>query len=438
MINSIGIRKETKDKTQRRVPLAPGHVRELIRRHGMTIFVEPWTQRVFSDREYKNAGAILTSDLSKSNIVFGVKEIDPVFMEEKMPYCFFSHTIKGQPYNMAMLRHILAHKNTLFDYELVRGEDRKRLIFFGDFAGYAGMIDSFWALGRRLIWEGIDNPFARIKYASKFDGLREAREALRETGERIWKNGLPEQIVPFICAFTGYGRVSSAAQELYDLLPTVEIEAEKLLAFVRAGRFSDRVLYKVQFQKPDMFHHKKPGTRFNVEHFQKHPESYINRFEQYVPHLTMIINGIYWEPRFPRLLTKKFMKALYRSEKRPRLRVIGDITCDIDGSIELTVKETDARNPVYVYEPSSGNVRDGWEGKGPVILAVDKLPAELPREASESFGNALTPFVPELAAAKYSGPFGEVKIPEEFKKAMIVHRGVLRPRFSHLKKVIIE
>jgi len=436
MINAIGIRRETKDKTQRRAPLSPEHVRELIRRHDIGVFIEPWPQRVFSDKEYKNAGATLTTDLSKSNIIFGVKEVDPTLMEDGKPYCFFSHTIKGQSNNMQMLRHIIEHENTLLDYELVKGEDGKRLIFFGDFAGYAGMIDSFWALGRRLTWEGIDNPFSRIRYAARYERLREAQEDLRDTGERIWRNGLPKHIVPFICAFTGYGRVSTAAQELFDLLPTVEIASDRLQKFIRSGRFSDRVLYKVQFQKSDMFQHKRSGRRFDVDHFQKHPETYTNRFERYVPHLTMIINGIYWEPRFPRLLTKKFMKALYKSEQRPRLKVIGDITCDIDGSIELTVKETDSTNPVYVYEPLSGKVRDGWEGKGPVVLAVDKLPAELPREASESFGNALIQFVPDLAAANFSKPFHELMIPEEFKRAAVVHRGKLRPQFSYLKKSI--
>jgi alpha-aminoadipic semialdehyde synthase len=242
--------------------------------------------------------------------------------------------------------------------------------------------------------------------------------------------------VPFICAFTGYGRVSSAAQELFDVLPTAVIDPENLQKFVRSGMFSDRTLYKVTFEKSHMFRHVTPGRRFNVEHFQRHPESYTNRFEQYAPYLTMIVNGIYWDPRFPRLLTKKFVKALYKRERSPSLKVIGDITCDIDGSIELTVKETDSTNPVYVYEASSGKVRDGWEGRGPVILAVDKLPAELPREASESFGNALFPFVRHLAAADFSQPMNRLMVPEEVKKAVVVHRGRLRPQFSYLKKFI--
>jgi alpha-aminoadipic semialdehyde synthase len=214
------------------------------------------------------------------------------------------------------------------------------------------------------------------------------------------------------------------------------IEPDDLHAFFRAGRYSDRVLYKVQFQKADMFRPKQPGRKFDAMHFQKDPAAYTGRFERVVPYLTMIINGIYWEPGFPRLLTKRYMKALYKREKRPRLRVIGDITCDIDGSIELTVKETDSRNPVYVYEPLTGRAIDGVEGKGPIVLAVDKLPAELPREASESFGNALTPYVPELATADFSRQPRTLLMSQEFRDAMIVHRGRLRPQFSYLRRFL--
>lgn len=436
MTGSIGIRRETKDKTQRRAPLSPDHVRELMRRHRVRTYVEPWSRRVFSDNDYRNAGAVLTSDLSRCNIIFGVKELDPSVLQKQMTYCCFSHTIKGQPYNMPLLKQMLEHRVTLFDYELVTGEDGKRLLYFGDFAGYAGMIDSLWALGRRLSWEGIRNPFTRVRYTTAYENLHEAKTDLSRIGEVIRTHGLPAEVVPFVCGFTGYGRVSSAAQELFDLLPTKEIEPGRLRQFLRSGRFSDRVMYKVAFRKGDMFRHKKARRVFDPVHFQQHPAEYTSQFERYVPHLSMIINGIYWEPGFPRLLTKRFMRSLFRKEKTPRLKVIGDITCDIDGSIELTVKETDSTNPVYVFEPLSERVLDGWEGRGPVVLAVDKLPAELPGEASESFGNALLPFVPELASARFSRTFSRVMIPEEFKRAMIVHRGRLRPKFSYLKKLI--
>ncbi len=436
MLNTIGIRRETKDKTQRRAPLSPDHVRELIRRHRITVFVEPWAQRVFRDEEYRKAGAVLTDDVSRGNIVFGVKEIHPSHLVDHRSYCFFSHTVKGQSYNMPMLRHIVDHEITLFDYELVRDRYGKRLIYFSDFAGYAGMIDSLWALGRRLESEGMDSPFRGLKYATHYERLQDAQDELRAIGRMISRDGLPERIVPTIVAFTGYGRVASAAQQIFDLLPHVEIEPSDLEDFVKAGRYSDRVLYKVRYRKPDLYQHKTRTGGFVADHFHKHPDQYRSLFESAVPYLSMVINGIYWEPGFPKLLTKRFMKSLYKQDKRPRLRVIGDITCDIEGSIELTVKETDATNPVFVYEPLTGRVRDGWEGKGPVVLAVDKLPAELPREASEAFGDALMPFVSSLARAALGQNIEKAGLPPEFKEAMIVHRGVLRPRFASLHKLL--
>lgn len=436
MRNTIGIRRETKDKTQRRAPLSPGQVRALVRHHGIRVLVQPWKQRVFTDAEYRNAGAILTEDLSPCNIIFGVKEIAPAYLCDGGTYCFFSHTVKGQQYNMPMLQHIIDHDITLLDYELVRDAEGRRLIFFGDYAGYAGMIDSLWALGRRLRWEGVKNPFTRIKYATEYRYLKEAEEDLRAVGQQIARTGLPRELVPFVCAFTGYGRVSTAAQRLFDLLPFVEVEPERLEHFFAAGKFSRKVLYKVKFTKPDLFQHKSPGKDFTLAEFQKHPQRFTSRFEQLVPFFSMIINGIYWEPRFPKLLSIGAVRRLYESKYRPRLKVIGDITCDIGGSIELTVKETDSTNPIYVYEPLTGRVRDGWRGRGPVILAVDKLPTELPRESSQSFGKALLPFVPGLAAADFAQPWGRLDLPNEIKDAVIVYRGKLVRKFQHLRRFL--
>jgi alanine dehydrogenase len=436
MINLIGIRRETKDRTQRRAPLSPDQVRRLIEEHRLTVVVEPWDQRIFGEDAYRRAGAHISTDLSSCNIVFGVKEIAPEFMMDDAVYCFFSHTIKGQSYNMPMLKRILEGRITLFDYELVKDENEKRLVFFGDYAGYAGMIDVFWAFGRRLAWEGVESPFAEIRYATSYDRLSDAEQALQDVAGRIRGAGLPSQLVPLITAFTGYGHVSRAAQRLHDLLPSRTIAASDLPAFMKSGNFSDRLVYKVEFSKADLYAQRDSVTPFHIDKFNDHPERFVGIFERAVPYCTLIVNGIYWEPRFPRLLTKAFARRLYNTDSPPRLRVIGDITCDIDGSIELTVKETDAENPVYVYEPESDTVRDGWEGRGPVVLAVDKLPTELPLESSEEFGRALLPFVPHLARAEYRLPADRVVIPDEFRRAMIVHRGTLTPPFSYLRRLI--
>ena len=433
MKNCIGIRKETKDSTQRRVPLSPAQVAELVEGHGLRVLVEPMPQRVFPDAEYAEAGAELSGDLTSANVVFGVKEIQPALMTDGMAYVFFSHTIKAQPYNMPMLRHILDHRITLIDYELIKNADGRRTVFFGNYAGLAGMIDTAWALGRRLDSEGVTTPFSGIRYATQYGLLEEAEAAFREAGERIRSEGLPPEMVPLVCGFTGYGNVSRGAQHLYDLLPSVAIRPSELAAFMAAGEFSDRVVYKVEFREEDMFEPVEPGADFILQEFYDHPERYRSRFAQYLPHLTLLVNGIYWEPRYPRLVTREDAAALWGGGGRPRLRVIGDITCDIDGSVQLTVKETNSENPVFVFEPLTGAVRDGVEGDGPVILAVDKLPTELPREASAAFGASLLPYVPALAAADFTVPFESLDLPPDLKRAVIAHGGRLTPGFVSLQ-----
>lgn len=433
MKNCIGVRKETKDSTQRRVPLSPEHVARLIGDFGLRVRVQPMPKRVFEDQDYIAAGAELTEDLSSCNVVLGVKEIAPEYMLDGMAYVFFSHTLKAQAYNMPMLRYILDHRITMIDYELIKDDSGRRTVFFGNYAGYVGMIDSIWAMGRRLASEGLDSPFADILYATQYGELAVAEAAFRAAGERILEDGLPDEIVPFICGFTGYGNVSKGAQHLYDLLPVQTLRPDELDEFIERGEFSNHVVYKVEFREQDMFEPTEEGAEFILQEFYNSPERYRSRFERYLPHLSMMINGIYWEPRYPRLVTKAFARTLWSGWTKPRLRVIGDVTCDIDGSVQLTVKETNSDNPVFVYEPLTGEVIDGVEGDGPVVLAVDKLPAELPREASAAFGTSLLPYVPALAAADFTLPYETLDLPVELKRAVIAHAGRLTPAFVYLQ-----
>ena len=433
MRSCIGIRRETRDKTQHRAPLSPGHVRELVRNHRIRVLVQPWDRRVFSDRQYARAGAELCEDLSEANVIFGVKEIAPDYLEEEKAYCYFSHTIKGQRENMPMLRTLIDRDCTLLDYELVRNENQKRIIFFGDYAGYAGMIDTLWALGRRLAWEGIRTPLRSVRYATEYRLLSEAQRDIRAVGREIRKYGLPRSLVPLVFGFTGYGRVSRGAQSVFDLLPSKEIEPAQLKELVDSGTASPRHIYKVVFRKPDLYAHRISRKRFSTTEFNRHPERFRSRFASALPFLTVIVNGIYWEPGSPRLVTRHALASLFDRQKQPRLRVIGDISCDVRGSIEATVKTTDGTNPVYVFLPRNGKSRDGWKGRGPVILAVDKLPTELPQESSEAFGRALLPFVPALAAADFSRSISQLDLPRILCRAIIVHRGRLTKRFRKLQ-----
>ncbi len=436
MRNRIGIRKEDKDPTEKRVPLTPKQVKTLIEHHHVEVVVEPAPNRIFKDEEYRQVGATVSDDLSQCNIIFGVKEIPKKQFLPEHTYCFFSHTIKGQSYNMPMLQRMLDLRDTLIDYEKVTDENGRRLIFFGRFAGYAGMIDTLWAFGQRLAWEGLDTPFKQIKQALNYPSLEAAKDSIKAVGAAIQQKELPESLIPLVCGFAGYGQVSQGAQEIFDLLPVETISPKELAAFMKAGHFSAKKVYKVVFKEEDMVRPANPNDRFDLQDYYQHPEKYVGRFEEYLPYLTLLVNGIYWEPKYPRLVTKQFLRHWYEREQQPRLRVIGDITCDIEGSIECNLEATNSLNPIYVYHPLEEKITYGWEGIGPVVLAVDKLPSELPREASESFGKALLPFVPALARADYTVPFEALEIPPEFKRAVIAHQGKLTPDYEYLQKYL--
>ncbi len=434
----IGIRQENAYDEEKRAPLAPDHVAILVREHGLRVVVEPSAKRCFPDAEYEQAGAEVSPDLSPCRVVFGVKEIPPADILAGQVYCAFSHTMAGHPSTMPMLARILESKSTLIDYELVRTPHGRRVIFFGQFAGYAGMIDALWALGRRLEWEGIRTPLGEIRPAFEYESLVAAQSAIKEVGARIRRDGLPPSTAPLVFGITGQGNVARGAGRILRLLPTVKLQADELVEFSRAGRFSNGSVYSVQFRQRDLYEPKESGREFSWSALHRRPETYRNRFEKFVPFLSVLVNGIHWESEFPRLVTRDFLRSLYGSDTAPRLRVISDITCDVGGSIEATVKTTPSGHAAaYVFEPRSGEVRDGVGGAGPVIIAIDTLPSELPKESTTSFGDALTRFVPALAGADYRAEdASDLGLPEEIGKAVIAHRGRLTERFRYLEPAV--
>jgi alanine dehydrogenase len=437
MKNTIGIRRESVDVTERRAPLTPKQVAKLAVEYDLDVIVQPSSLRFFPDEEYASAGAEISDDVSRCNVLFGVKEIPIERIEPGQVHCFFSHTIKAQRYNMPLLRQIVESDCTLLDYELVTNETGQRLIYFGDFAGYAGMVEALWALGKRLEWEGMASPFGVVEQTKSYDTLAQAQEAIAQVGRQIQKEGLPDKITPFVCGFTGRGHVSKRAQEIFKLLPAVEIRPEDLPTLASSGAYSKNAVYWVEFRKPDLYEPFEPDSGFDPDEFDQKPGKFHEKFHRYVEYLTVMVNGIFWSPRSPRILTRDHMCQMYARDPNPKLRVIADVTCDIEGSIELTVRSTTSENPVYVYEPVTGQVIPGFAGDGPVVMAVVNLPSELPGEASDSFGKALLPFIPAMARADFTQSIDGLDIPAPFKKAVIAHRGVLTENFRYLNAYLI-
>ena len=403
---------------------------------GIQTLIQPSAIRVFKDADYTKTGAIVQEDLSSCPIVLGVKEMPLSFFHDEAAYAFFSHTIKGQKHNMPMLKQMMSKRCHLIDYEKVCDETGNRILFFGRYAGIAGMHDTLWALGKRLDSENQPNPFSVLKPTYAYGTVKELKSAVSEVGERIAADGLPPALQPFICGFTGYGHVSQGAQEIFNLLPHKTITPEKISSVFAQSDSSSHVVFKSVFEERHLFKPISQGPPFELQDYYDHPEKYESQFEQFIPFLTLIINGIYWTPKYPRIVTVENLKNLFQQHQIPRLRVIGDITCDVNGSIECTVRSTQPDKPVFVYDPRTETDTDGWSGPGIVVLAVDNLPCELPRASSTYFGNALMKFVPSIIQADLSKDFTVCELPPPIKAGTVLYQGKLAPAFTYLQQYL--
>ncbi len=433
-MHKVGIRYEDKYVMERRVALTPGHLKELTEK-GIEFEVVRSAKRILTDKEFEDAGAELVDEITDSQIVLGVKEMPIGYFKPGKAYIFFSHTIKGQAYNMPLLKNMMESKMTLIDYEKISDEKGRRLIFFGRFAGLAGTVNSLWSLGQRLKVQGLDTPFLKLKQTHKYNSLREAKDVIVQIGDYIKENGVSEQVHPLVIGITGYGNVSKGSQEILDLLPVEYIKPEEGTSLDERQDLSNKKIYAVVFEEKHLSKPINPATEFDLQQYYNHPELFESQFDQYIPHLSVLMNCMYWDDRYPRIITKDYLKKLYTGGE-PKLRVIGDVTCDPNGSIECTHKGTEIEDPVFVYDPLTDNPVMGFNGNGLLIMAVDILPSELPRESSQTFSDALFGFMPEICSADYGLDFDNIQLPAEIKRATILYNGELTPNYRYLEEYL--
>ncbi|CAH0491240.1 unnamed protein product [Peronospora farinosa] len=438
----VGIVREVYHKWERRVPLTPVHVQDLLQR-GVQVLVQPSTSRVFSDEQYVRAGAILSEDLAAANVIVGVKQVpEPALLADKT-YFFFSHTIKAQPENMALLNAVLHRRVTLIDYECITEESGKRLIAFGGNAGRAGMITGFRGLGERLINMGISTPFVNVASAYMYADLEHAKDAVKAVGRRISFDGLPEELTPMTFAFTGNGNVSKGAQEIFKLMPHEMVHSSELSKLPK----NNRVLYGTVIDDPEYFVKPQAGsgvTNSRANYYQN-PHQFEAAFhEKVLPYTSMLVNCMYWDERFPRLITREQIREL-RGAGNQKLLGIADISCDIGGSIEFLERTTEIERPFALYDVDEDKMRDdgdnrGLEGNGVMVMGVDILPSELARESSQQFGDCLVEYVAALSSASSSNvPLYEQKnLPAELRGACIASKGLLAPRYEYIHRICAE
>ncbi|MDA3813287.1 MAG: bifunctional lysine ketoglutarate reductase /saccharopine dehydrogenase family protein [Candidatus Cloacimonetes bacterium] len=430
-MKKLGIVKETKNKWERRVPLNPKAVNELIQK-GFEVFVQPSETRIYINEEYKNAGAILNDDLSKCDFIIGVKEIPIDSLIPGKPHLFFSHTIKGQDYNMPLLENILDKKITLLDYEKIEDDQNRRLVFFGKFAGYAGMVDTLHGLGQRLKQQfNIETPFLQIKHSYQYNSVQNAIDQISKIGKEIELNGLPSEITPLNIFLLGYGHVSQGCQKILSALPIVEISPNQLEE--HSHTYQDNKIYLTVFKEQHLVERKDGGV-FSLQDYFANNSAYKSKLDQYLPYCSVYMNAIYWTSECPVFLPNSYLINI--QGKNQKLVIIGDITCDIEGSVQATVKGTWPDNPVFIYDAKTGIETDGYEGEGFAVMAVDNLPCEFPKEASDCFSKSLTPFMESILLNDYSNSIADSSLPNEIKSACITHQGKLEKDFQYLEEFI--
>jgi len=395
---NIGLIKEGKIPADKRVPFSPKQCAQIMQLYpAISLYAHPSKNRCFLDSEYKKNGVILTDDLSVCDIIMGVKEVPVNMLLDEKIFFFFSHTIKKQPYNKLLLKSILEKKIQLIDYETLVGEDNKRIIGFGRYAGIVGCYNSFLA------------------YANKTDAYKMSPPQLVRDKKELY-NELKNIVLPqdFKIILTGTGRVANGAIEVLDEIGVKKVSKIDFLNQV----FNDPVYVQLDYLD---YYERIDNEIGSKKHFYNHPNQYKSILLKYAKISNMLIAGHYFAPENPVILSKSDI-----NHNEFNIEVIADISCDIDGPIGSTIRPSTISAPVYGYHPSKG-IEDDYRKDGVIaVMAVDNLPCALPRDASIHFGDVfIRRILPDL-----------VHMGGIINRASITFDGKLTNRFNYLSDYV--
>jgi saccharopine dehydrogenase (NAD+, L-lysine-forming) len=392
----IGIIREGKIPHDKRVPFTPQQCRQLLEQFpGLELVVQPSSHRCYSDAEYQAEQITLQEDISSCNILMGIKEVPADQLITGKTYSFFSHIIKKQPHNQKLIRALLEKSVTMVDYETLVDPEGNRVIGFGRYAGIVGAYNGIMGYGMMY------NLF-KLKAAHQSHDKKELFEGLRKVG------------IPNIkIIITGGGRVSHGAEETMGAMNIRKVTPYEFL------NYSFREPVYTQLHSHD-YHESLDGKPFSKYDFYNHPDQFRSSFNKFVSVCDVLIHCAYWDPRAPKLFSKKEMR-----DPGFHISVIADVTCDINGSIPSTTQSTTIEEKFFGYDPMTENVTESFKPGTVTVMAIDNLPCELPRDASEGFGKHLMErVIPDLIGGD---PTGLIQ------RAVICKDGKLMPRFEYLK-----
>lgn len=357
----IGIIKEGKTPPDKRVPLTPKQCALVTNKFPeVEVYVQKSDIRAFSDQAYRDAGIDVVDSLENCDIIFGVKEVNIEDLIPNKHFFFFSHTIKKQPYNRNLLRAVLDKNIKLTDYEVLTNEKGIRLIGFGRYAGIVGCYNGFRTYG-------LKHDLYNLKPANQCEDRKEMEGELS-------KVKLPTD---FKLVLTGFGRVGNGAREILKMLKLQEVKPDEFLA-----NSFDKPVFTHLFV--DDYNKREDGKDFDRSAFYKIGEGHVSTFPRYLDQADMYVACHFWKKGSPYLFTREDLKS-----ESIRTSVVADISCDIDGPVACTIRPSTIADPIYGYDPKSEKEVDFKSNNSIAVMAVDNLPCELPKDASEDFGGEL-------------------------------------------------
>lgn len=392
----VGLLAETKTPPDRRAALTPTTAAELVAKYpNVELFVQPGKIRAFKDSEYTEKGLNLKENLSDCDILIGVKEVKIETLIPEKTYIFFAHVAKKQPYNKPLLKAIIDKKNTLIDYEYLTDKKGNRLVAFGKWAGVVGAYNGLRTWGLR----------------TKQFNIKPAHEYLdkKEMFSQITKLNLE----PIKIVITGGGRVAGGAMETLNAFGIKEVTPEDFLT----KKFFEPVFTKLE---PWHYAKHKDDRTFELQHFFDNPHEYVSIFELYTKVADIYLPCHFWHPASPKFITQQMMR-----EKDFNIKVVADISCDIKGPVASTIRSTSIDDPFYDYNPITEKEEPAFSSdKNVTVMAIDNLPAELPRDSSEEFSKTLL-----------NNVFHSLLIDDSDKiieRACIVYKGQLTDKYKYL------
>lgn len=395
----IGIIREGKTPPDKRTPFVPAHCNQLKEKYPtLEILVQRSPIRCFADQEYADAGAHLTDDVSHCDVIFGVKEVKYGMLAQGKTMLFFSHTIKKQPYNRTLLQEILKKNVRLIDYETLTYQNGVRVLGFGHYAGIVGSYNALMAYGKR---------------EKSFD-LKPAHRChdMSEMGEELRKMNLGNIKI----IISGGGKVANGTKETMKTAGIKEVSSSDFLN----KTFNEPVYCNVDLLDYHELNGKPPA---DFQEFVKDSTVWENTFKKFTSVADIYISAHFWDNKSAHFFSKEDVNS-----SDFKVKVIADITCDINGSVPTTIRSTTIEEPVFGYDRKTGTETEPYAANSITVMAVDNLPCEVPKDASTGFGQDLIDKIIPLFLGND---------PEQIlKRATLAENGQLTARFKYLQDYV--